>query len=216
MNSLIVRYADKSWCRHEMDHRTCCSCRACPFHHVRARSGSRSICLRRQCDGQRAGFRKRLILRESTRRKPAAFHRSRKVRRPEHRAEPQPLLRCFCRLGANSTTIGSFSGASTPSAGVTSIGANANATGAAAGTYSTAIGAGADPNAGNQVISSGAPTARCHWRWRWRWSDSSEIDGKPERCNRWKHGCAQQRQHCRGSRNPSPAQAAVHSAAEIR
>lgn len=58
-------------------------------------------------------------------------------------------------LGENSTSIGSFSGASTPAAGVTSLGANANATPGAAGTYSTAIGAGADPNTGNVVQSTG-------------------------------------------------------------
>ena len=58
-------------------------------------------------------------------------------------------------LGNNSTSIGSFSGASTPNAGVTSIGANANALGGAAGLYSTAIGAGADPNTGNQTQSVG-------------------------------------------------------------
>lgn len=59
-------------------------------------------------------------------------------------------------LGANSTSIGSFSGASTPAAGVTSIGANANATGGAAGIYSTGIGASADPNTGMIVQSTGA------------------------------------------------------------
>ncbi|TIX51148.1 hypothetical protein E5222_01315 [Alteraurantiacibacter aquimixticola] len=59
-------------------------------------------------------------------------------------------------LGENTTTMGSFAGAGTPAAGVTSIGANANAFGGPAGIYSTAIGAGSNPNTATFVQSFGA------------------------------------------------------------
>lgn len=181
-----------------MDHRTCRSCRACPFHHVRARSGSRSICLRRQCDGQRAGFRKRLILRESTRRGLRHFiGRARCGDRNIGRSHSR-WLRCFCarrefhhhrqffgRLDAFGRRHVDRRQRQRHRGGRRHIQHGHRS--------------GSRPERRQPGDIRGGLQHR-HWRWRWRWSDSSEIDGKPERRNRWKHGCAQQRQHCRGSR----------------